>query len=161
MPNQHKRKAQIENAISNSTLESEIFIATTSYSDQALAQVHELLSIWGMTPLQYNALRVLYTEDKQDLGLPSKEIGSCLTTRVPDVTRLLDRMVDKGWITRERDTINKRVVRSRLTDIGIKLVESAYAPLMELESKQLNHLSDNEKNKLSELLKKALNKPNS
>ena len=158
MPNQRKRKAKIENAILQRTVESDIFIAATSYSDQTLAEVHELLSIWGMTPLQYNALSVLYAEDKQDIGLPSKEIGSRLTTRVPDVTRLLDRMVDKGWITRERDSVNKRVVRSRLTGIGIELVESAHAPMLELETKQLNHLSDDEKNKLSELLKKAMNK---
>lgn len=157
MPNQRKRKAKIENAILQRTVESDIFIAATSYSDQTLAEVHELLSIWGMTPLQYNALSVLYAEDKQDIGLPSKEIGSRLTTRVPDVTRLLDRMVDKGWITRERDSVNKRVVRSRLTGIGIELVESAHAPMLELETKQLNHLSDDEKNKLSELLKKAMN----
>ena len=154
MPNQRKRKEQIGNV----SLESDIFIAANSFSDQILAEVSELLTIWGMTPLQYNALRVLYVEDKDDIGLPSKEVGSRLYTRVPDVTRLLDRMVDKGWITRERDLINKRLVRSRLTYIGIELVESAHAPLLELESKQLNHLNDNEKKMLSELLNKALNK---
>lgn len=156
MSNQRKRKAKIGDSLLKGTVESEIFIAATSYSDQALAEYHELLSIWGMTPLQYNALSVLYAEDKEGIGLPSKEIGSRLTTRVPDVTRLLDRMVDKGWITRERDAVNKRVVRSQLTDIGMELVESAHAPMFELESKQLNHLSEDEKNKLSELLKKAL-----
>ncbi len=154
MSNQRKRKAKI----GTSSIESEIFKSATSFSDQTLAQVNELLSIWGMTPLQYNALRVIYVEDKQDTGIPSKEIGSRLYTRVPDVTRLLDRMVDKGWITRERDKINKRVVRSRLTDIGMELVESAHAPLAELETKQLDHLSDDEKNALSTLLNKALNK---
>ncbi len=153
MSNQRKRKALIE----KTSIEGEIFKAAMSFSDQALAEVHELLSIWGMTPLQYNALRVLYVEDNEDSGLPSKEIGSRLYTRVPDVTRLLDRMVDKGWITRERDLVNKRVVRSRLTNIGIELVESAYQPLLELESKQLSHLNDDEKNTLSELLNKALN----
>jgi len=142
----------------NTSIESQIFNATSSYSDQTLTQIHELLSIWGMTPLQYNALRVLYVEDKEKIGLPSKEIGSRLYTRVPDVTRLLDRMVDKGWITRERDAVNKRVVRSRLTDIGIELVESAYAPMIELESNQLNQLNEDEKKSLFELLNKALNK---
>ena len=156
MSNQRKRKAQIGNV----SIESEIFTSATSFSDQTLAQVSELLSIWGMTPLQYNALRVIYVEDKQDIGIPSKEIGSRLYTRVPDVTRLLDRMVDKGWITRERDKINKRVVRSRLTDIGMKLVESAHAPLVELETKQLSHLSDEEKQTLSELLKKGIQQSN-
>ena len=153
MSNQRKRKE----IIVASSLEYDIFQLTTRFSDQTLACVNELLSIWGMTPLQYNALRVLYVEDQDDIGLPSKEIGSRLYTRVPDVTRLLDRMVDKGWITRERDSVNKRLVRSRLTGIGIKLVESAYAPLMELESNQLSHLSDDEKRTLISLLNKAIN----
>ena len=156
MSNQRKRKVQIGNI----SIESDIFKSAMGFSDQTLAEVHELLAIWGMTPLQYNALRVLYVEDKEDIGMPSKEIGSRLTTRVPDVTRLLDRMVDKGWITRERDSINKRVVRSRLTDIGFELVESAYLPVAELESKQLQHLSEDDKKSLSKLLIKALNKPN-
>ena len=159
MSNQRKRKVKIGDSLLKGSVEAGIFITATSYSDQALAEYNELLSIWGMTPLQYNALSVLYAEDRENIGLPSKEIGSRLTTRVPDVTRLLDRMVDKCWITRERDTVNKRVVRSKLTEIGIELVESAHLPMIELESKQLSHLSEDEKKSLSELLTKALNKP--
>ena len=110
-----------------------------------------------MTALQYNALKVLYVEDSEGEGLPSKEIGKRLYTRVPDVTRLLERMVDKGWITRERDVVNKRVVRSKLTEIGIQLVESAFLPLEESESKQLSHLTVDEKTELARLLIKAKN----
>ena len=154
MPNQRKRKA----LIGNINIESEIFIAATSFSDQTLANATELLTIWGMTTLQYNALHTIYVKDSEDKGLSSKDIGAGLYTRVPDVTRLLDRMVDKGWITRERDAKNKRVVRSRLTDVGIELVESAHMPLIDLESKQLSHITDDEKKSLFELLNKALGK---
>lgn len=152
MPDKRKQN------IGKPSIETEIFKAATRYSDQTLAEVNELFSIWGMTPLQYNALRVIYREDKEDLGLPSKEIGSRLYTRVPDVTRLLERMVDKGWINRERDPVNKRVVRSRLTDIGLELVESAQSPLLELEKLQMNHFSEDEKNTLLKLLNKLLNR---
>lgn len=137
--------------------ESIIFTSATKLSDKILAEANKLLSIWGMTALQYNALRVIYVKDSLDQGLPSKEIGKRLYTRVPDVTRLLDRMADKGWVVRERDAMNKRIVRTRLTPIGIELVESAYAPMMELESKQLQHLSESEKKQLAELLQKSLN----
>jgi len=154
MSNTRNRKA----LIGSLKVETEIFKSAITLSDKVLAEANQLLSIWGMTVLQYNALRALYVNDSEDKGLPSKEIGSCLYTRVPDVTRLLDRMVDKGWITRERDATNKRVVRSRLTKIGIELVESATLPMMELESKQLEHLSEEEKQVLLELLNKALNR---
>jgi DNA-binding MarR family transcriptional regulator len=140
-------------------LEEGIFMSAVALGDQALSESNKLLSIWGMTALQYNALKVLYVEDSQGEGLPSMEIGQRLYTRVPDVTRLLERMVDKGWITRERDVENKRVVRSKLTDIGIQLVESAYLPLKESESEQLAHLTDAEKTELARLLNKAKSSP--
>ena len=143
----------------NSTVEAEIFKNTIMLGDKNLSQINKLLSIWGMTSLQYNALWVIYYNSKhnsKDRGLSSKEIGSELYTRVPDVTRLLDRMAHKGWVTRERDPENRRIVRTCVTQIGKELVESAHGPLLELESKQLGHLTTNEKSELSRLLNKAL-----
>ena len=148
MPKKRIRKEMTERP----NLEHSIFVSAIKLGDNALAEGNKLLSIWGMTALQYNALKVLYVEDPDDEGLASKEIGQQLYTRVPDVTRLLERMVDKGWITRERDLVNKRVVRSRLTEIGVQLVESAYAPLKESQSNQLSHMTEDEKLELSRLL---------
>jgi len=152
MSNNRKRTA----LIGALKIETEIFTSAVKLSDKTLAEANQLLSIWGMTVLQYNALRVLYVKDTANEGLPSKEIGRRLYTRVPDVTRLLDRLADKGWLTRERDPINRRVVRSRLTKIGAELVESIYMPLQELESKQLATLTEEEKKTLATLLNKAL-----
>lgn len=151
MSKNHNRKANI----GKPRLEEEIFMSAIALGDQALAESNKLLSIWGMTALQYNAMKVLYVEDRNGEGLPGMEIGQRLYTRVSDVTRLLERMVDKGWVTRERDSVNKRVVRSKLTDIGVQLVESAYLPLKKSDSKQLKHLTDTEKTELARLLNKA------
>jgi DNA-binding MarR family transcriptional regulator len=146
-PHQEKDKVSIEK---------NIITGVVKLNDKTLAETNKLLSIWGMTVLQYNALRILYSEDARNKGLPSKEVGQKLYTRVPDVTRLLDRLADKGWITRERDTINRRIVRSRLTVIGIELVESIHKPIQELELQQLSALTKEEKETLSMLLKKAI-----
>jgi len=155
MSNKRKRIA----LIAQDNLESDIFMSSTRLSDRVLQATNQLLKVWGMTALQYNALKVIYRKDPQDEGLPSGEIGKGLYTRVPDVTRLLDRLAEKGWVSRQRDAENRRVVRTRLTQIGIELVESAHAPLLELEHEQFDHLSDDEKAQLAGLLKKALNKP--
>lgn len=137
--------------------EAKIFVLATQLSDYVLAEKNQLLSVWGMTALQYNALSVLYDEDKDNEGLPSREIGKRLYTRVPDVTRLLDRLADKGWVTRKRDDKNRRVVRTQLTPIGIELVESIYMPHKKLEEGMFNHLSMAKKQMLEVLLKEALN----
>lgn len=153
MSNTHTRQTKI----GLNTLESAIFIAATRYSDQTLAEMSRLLSIWGMTVLQHNTLRILYVHDPDGEGLSGSDIGQHLYTRVPDLTRLLDRLADKGWLVRERDPDNRRVVRSRLTEIGIELVESAYTSLQALEEKQLAHLNDEDKQELKRLLDLALN----
>lgn len=143
-----KRKAEI----GISSIEAAIFRGAVSHSDKTLAAINQLLSIWGMTALQHSALQVIYVHDIEDIGLPSGEIGKHLVTRVPDVTRLLDRMADKGWLVRERDAINRRVVRAKLTAIGIELVESAHTSLEALEKEQLAHMSDADKHELKRLL---------
>jgi len=154
MHNQPTRKAEI----GISSIEADIFNSAVRYSDSALAAINQLLSIWGMTSLQHAALRVIYVHDTDGVGIPSGEIGKHLVTRVPDMTRLLDRMADKGWLTRERDASNRRVVRARLTDIGVELVESVHSSLDVLEKEQLSHLSKQEKINLKYLLEKACNK---
>ncbi len=136
---------------------SELFINCIVLAESFVTAANKLLSVWGMTLLQYTALNILYTKGCDSTGLPSGEIGRYIYTRVPDVTRLLDRLEEKDWIKRERDSINRRIVRVRLTGTGLQLVKSAEQPLRELQSRQLQHLSKNERNELNRLLKKSLN----
>lgn len=151
---QGKEKRRDE--IGSHSIENEILIQASRLSDVLLRDINKLLSIWGMTALQYNALQVLYIyADAAAGGLPSGELGRHLYTRVTDVTRLLDRMEEKGWISRQRDPDNRRIVRAKLTDIGAQLVESAFSSLKELEEEQLSHMSDTEKTELLHLLKLA------
>lgn len=148
MSKKHKSKE----SVAHTTIEGDIFMGAVRFSDQMSAEITKLLSIWGMTAVQYYALHVLYVHDTDAIGLPSGAIGKHLPTRVPDVTRLLDRLAAKGWLTRERDQNNRRVVRALLTNIGRELVESVDAPLKELETKQLEHMSKADKAQLKALL---------
>lgn len=139
----------------SNSVESLILHFISSLNDQTLAAKNELLSIWGITVLQHNALQVLYEKDVQEIGLPSREIGQGLHTRVPDVTRLLDRLADKGWVIRERDIENRRIVRTRLTKIGKELVASIANPIKDLQLELFKHLSQKEREDLLGLLAKA------
>ena len=148
MANNPVRKVEI----GRTTPEADIMMAATQFSDHTLAQRNKLLAQWGMTALQHNALWVLYVYDETGEGLPSSEIGQHLYTRVPDVTRLLDRLAERGWLIRQRDEKNRRVVRSRLTEIGVELVESAHTSLQELEASGLRHMTVADKAELGRLL---------
>ncbi len=74
----------------------------------------------GLTPTQYNVLRIL--RGAGPAGLCRNELGERLVTPVPDVTRLLDRMADQKLIARQRSDEDRRLVRTYLTPKGLELV---------------------------------------
>jgi DNA-binding MarR family transcriptional regulator len=93
-----------------------------------LEQLHaRQLKPWGVTPGQYNALRILRGAGAS--GLPCSTIGERLVTAVPDVTRLLDRLEARGWVRRGRDEEDRRVVRATITSAGTALLASLEAPV--------------------------------
>ena len=82
-------------------------------------QIHRLeqaLKPHGLTPTQYNVLRIL--NGAGSVGLYGAEIGQRLISQGPDVTRLLDRMAVAGLVERERDPNNRRLVIAQLTAAG-------------------------------------------
>jgi hypothetical protein len=76
-------------------------------------QIGEVLRPHGITSTQYNVLRILRGAGAR--GLCGREIAERLVSRVPDVSRLLDRMEELGLLTRERDPggASKRSIRPR------------------------------------------------
>lgn len=109
-----------------------------------------LLKPHGITGTQYNVLRILRGAGTD--GLCRNEIRDRLVTRMPDVTRLLDRMEDAGLIVRERSTEDRRLVQTQLTRQGRKLVDSLDAVVTAEHKARLSHLSAAQLRSLIELL---------
>jgi DNA-binding MarR family transcriptional regulator len=86
---------------------------------------------YGITTLQFNVMRILYVHDPEGEGLPSGSFAARLLRRVPDVPRLIDRLIKAGLLERVRSDDDRRVVRVRLTAKGTELVERINAPLFE------------------------------
>ncbi|MEO8880140.1 MAG: MarR family transcriptional regulator [Gemmatimonadaceae bacterium] len=87
---------------------------------------NELLRPFGLTTTQYNVLRIL--RGAGAAGLCGKEIGERMVSRVPDVSRLLDRMEGMGLIGKERDASDRRHITARLTAKGRRTLEDATTP---------------------------------
>ncbi len=58
------------------------------------------------------------------------------------MTRLLNRMMDKGWVVRERGTEDRREVLTTLTTAGKLLLKKIDAPLASLHAQQCEAISD-------------------
>lgn len=82
---------------------------------------------WELTPTQYNALRIL--RGAGAAGLACGGIGDRMVTPVPDVTRLLDRLEERGWVERWRDAADRRVVRAAITAAGLDRLTGLDGPL--------------------------------
>lgn len=109
---------------------------TAALLERAVAQ---FLKPYGITPTQYNVLRIL--RGAGAAGLCRNELGERLVTPVPDVTRLLDRMADLKLIARQRSDEDRRLVRTHLTAKGLDLVNSLDTPLRTAHRERLKSIS--------------------
>jgi len=66
---------------------------------------------------QYNVLRIL--RGAQPGALTCGEIAERMIVRDPDVTRLLDRLEQRGFVTRTRASDDRRVIRTAITPAGL------------------------------------------
>ena len=70
----------------------------------------------------------------------------------PDMTRLLDRMERRNLITRQRQTSDRRVVKTRITSAGLGLLKRLDQPIRELHRRQFRHMSAGRIKALAQLL---------
>jgi DNA-binding MarR family transcriptional regulator len=110
----------------------------------------EALKEHGITPTQYNVLRILRGAGKA--GLCRNEVRDRLIAQVPDVTRLLDRLEEAGLVDRERSTTDRRLVATRITAAGLALLRTLDAPVLAMHKRHLGHLTAKQLRTLIDLL---------
>ena len=116
------------------SLEEEVFLGLQRTASLLLQALGRELKVHDLTPAQYNALRILRGAEPGAAasgGLTCSEIGERLVSPGPDVTRLLDRLEQRGVVARQRDAGDRRVVRARITAAGLALLAELDAPVAE------------------------------
>jgi MarR family 2-MHQ and catechol resistance regulon transcriptional repressor len=121
-------------------------------NDRLQIQFARLFRQYGLTPSQYNVLRILRGEGAP---LPILEIAERTVTVVPGITGLIDRLEAAGLVSRERSSEDRRVIYVALTDKATKLLAKIDRPLVELHERLMGHLSKTELNDLIRLLDKV------
>ncbi|MBN8704065.1 MAG: MarR family transcriptional regulator [Bacteroidetes bacterium] len=116
-----------------------------------LDKTSTLFKDFDITQQQYNVLRILRGKSPQSVCVG--EIKEVMLDKNPDLTRLCDRLVLKGFIERELNPDNRRQVLIKITKKGLGLL-AAIDPIMRKETKFIFNLNDSESEKLSDLLDK-------
>jgi DNA-binding MarR family transcriptional regulator len=135
------------------TLEQEALLSIERTAAILSHAVADALRPYGITPTQYNVLRILRGAGEQ--GLCRNEVRDRLVAQVPDVTRLLDRMEEMGFVDRERAADDRRMVYTRITRKGIQLLARLDEPVARLHQRQLGHLGSAKLRTLVRLLAEA------
>src|SRR5438067_13130425 len=135
------------------SLHQEVYLGLWRTYDRLRAREDELFSRYELTAQQYNVLRLLKAARPD--AVPTLTLGDRLVSRAPDVTRMIDRLEERGFVTREKHPGDRRVVRVRITDAGLKLLSDVAGPLADCHARQLGHLSDADLKRLSALLRAA------
>jgi DNA-binding MarR family transcriptional regulator len=139
-------------------VEEEAFVALMRTTDALVRATEGVLKGADVLPAQYNVLRILRGSPE---GLPCSEIGKRMISRDPDMTRLLDRMEKRGFITRERGTEDRRLVFTKITQRGLEILAGLDEPVRAMHKKMLGHMGAKRLKELEELLSVAREKAES
>jgi DNA-binding MarR family transcriptional regulator len=143
-------QAELKQKIPFASREAEAYLSLLRTADALQTQVEAQLREFGLTGTQYNALRILRGAGPE--GLPCREIGERMITRDPDVTRLLNRLEDRGLAERMRTKLDRRVVYGKITAAGLKLLREIDRPLEKFGREMLRHVGQDKLRQLIDLL---------
>ena len=143
-------KADLRQRKPFTSLEQEAFLNVARTEAALREHLEDVLKPFGVSINQYNVLRILRGAGHD--GMCRNEIRDRLVDRMPDVTRLLDRMEETGWVVRTRGTEDRRVVSTQLTKAGRDLVDALDEPVDAEHERRLGHLTKTQLRTLIELL---------
>jgi DNA-binding MarR family transcriptional regulator len=133
------------------------YVALQRAADRTLSDLTPLFKSRGLSEPKYNVLRILRGAGTS--GLACQQIGRRMITRVPDVTRLVDRLEQAHLVVRERDPQDRRLVIVRPTDTALEMLGDLDAPVLETHRAQFARLSTAELEELERLLRKLTGQP--
>lgn len=133
-------------------LEQEATLNLMRTNDRMLIRFVRLFRQHGLTPSQYNILRILRGEGQP---LEIMEIASRTVTVVPGITGLLDRLEREGMVVRQRCDRDRRVTYVAITPKALQVLDALDQPVMQLHRELMGHLSEAELKQLILLLEKV------
>jgi MarR family 2-MHQ and catechol resistance regulon transcriptional repressor len=114
----------------------------------------ELFASEDITPQQFNILRILRGSHPRPLS--TLQIRERMLDKMSDTSRIVDRLIAKGFVKKGTCKMDRRLVDVIITDKGKKLLERLDARQDEMDG-VLGNLSKKEAAALSDLLDKIRN----
>lgn len=132
------------------SLEQEAQLSVVRTASLLVDAFEQMLRPQGITATQYNVLRILRGAEPD--GLCRNELRDRMLTRMPDVTRLLDRMEDAKLVARARDSADRRLVSTRITAKGLRMLDEVDDAVTAEHMRRFHHLGRTQLRTLIDLL---------
>ena len=133
--------------------EHEAFLSVLRTAAVLSDELEQILKPEGMSLAQYNVLRILRGAEPH--GLCRNEVRDRMLTRMPDMTRLLDRMEKARLVERARSDSDRRLVTTRITDRAMQVLDRVEGAVTEEHRRRFSHLSKPEIRTLIGLLERV------
>ena len=146
-------KADIAQQSAFQSVEEEALLNLLRTADTLEREVQHKIKPWGITATQYNVLRIL--RGARPEALTCTDIGDRMIAAEPDITRLLSRLTALKLIRQHRDRHDRRVVRTEISDQGLKLLSEMDPMVERAPIELLCHLSRAELAEFIRLLERA------
>ena len=91
---------------------------TSSYLNALLS---EKLKPFGISPHQYNVLRIL--KGRFPESYCNQEITKRMIDKSSNATRIVDKLLEKKLVSRTEDKVDRRLVNIKITEDGLKLID--------------------------------------
>lgn len=123
------------------------------YTQNMLAEeFNEVLKPFDLSPEQFNVLRILRGQKGKPVNMC--EIQERMIAKTSNTTRLVDKLLLKGLVTREVCSENRRKMEILITEKGLELLKELDPHVDEHDNKFMRNLTEKELEQLNLLLEK-------
>ncbi|QDT58956.1 transcriptional regulator SlyA [Stieleria bergensis] len=131
------------------SVEQETTLAILRTSDLLENRLARLLREHGLTPSQYNVLRILRGEGTP---LPCLDVAQRMIQVAPAITRVVDQLLKLDYITKTQSSQDRRVYMVDIKPSGRKLLAKLDKPILNLHANTMRHISQSDQKTLIRIL---------
>ena len=133
------------------TIEQGVFFDLVRLASRLEGELNRVFRPYDLTTATFSILSIL--ERVSPEGLSCGDVAGQLIAEVPDMTRLLDRLERLEYVVRERSSLDRRMVKVRLTERGIEVVRNLNDAVQRCHKEQFGSIPPEKLEQLRALLK--------
>ncbi|WP_435625022.1 MarR family winged helix-turn-helix transcriptional regulator [Flagellimonas sp.] len=133
-------------------LESRTLIHMTLVHNQVNERINAALKPFEVSLQQFNVLRILRGQKGKPANLST--LNERMVTKMSNTTRLVDKLLAKGFVNRAVCETNRRKVEILITDRGLEVLSKMDKAVSAAEKQSVSNLTQSELETLNTILDK-------